>query len=274
MVDLSGVVQWEIPTTDPTDGYQGCTTFDFDLDGAREVVFADAESFYILSGRTGRVLYQDDTWESGTVGDVPLIADIDGDGSVEIVMTNGSSALGSGLWTWEHLNDAWPPGTNMWPSATWSGTSLNSDGTVPRTPRPSWLTTKAWRGQPTEPWEVFGTDLVPEVAGHCVSACRGDGRVRVAVRLGNRGPAEATEGGKLSVYTIADDAEPVLLEVLEFPGFLDDGWTTESQEILITTGRAEAGILLVAGDAGDGQLVPEDCAPENNSLVWRLEDCE
>ena len=84
--ELDGERQWRIEINDRS-GFASCSAFDFDADGAAEVVFADQHTFYIVDGRTGTIRYQDEGHNSGTAYEHPTIGDIDGDGSVDIVVS-------------------------------------------------------------------------------------------------------------------------------------------------------------------------------------------
>lgn len=272
--DLDGTVLWTTPSADDTGSYVACTVFDFDGDGAKEVVVGDQGSMYVLDGRTGATLYEDDSRYSNTFGDVAIVADLDGDGSVEILMSNpyGAGYDGYPLRAWRNQNRDWPPGTSTWPVSNWSGTGLLGDGSVERTPEEPWLATGIWRGQPE--WPALGADLVPTVDGACASACEAPGRVRLRAHLVNLGPSDSRPGAPLAVYGIAEDGTQELLEVFATDGWLAPGERSEAWEIETTVGQAAAGLRLVAGDAGTGGIVPSDCAPANNSTDWLIEGCD
>ena len=261
---------WQGPYMDVSEASVGCTTFDFDLDGAKEVIYGDGAALYILDGSTGAVLYQHDRF-SATYDDRVLIVDLDGDGSVEIVSSTWSGGTGPSLRAYGNVNRDWPPGTQMWPSATWSGTSLLPDGRVPRTPHKPWLTTKVWRGQPEVP--IFGSDLRPAIGDTCVASCEADGEVRMAVRLENLGPDEVEAGVPVAVYGLDGTGERVLLTVLTSAQWLDDGRAGASWEVVTTTAQAARGLVIVAGDDGTGSVHADDCGGDNNTVEWALTEC-
>lgn len=269
---LDGATLWASDMSDITGGWGGCTTFDFDLDGAREVVAVDSQAVYILDGSTGATLYYGtDGFDTSTLNDIPLVVDLDGDGSVEILVPSPSNQYGTQLHAWRNVNRDWPPGTQMWPSTTWSGTSLLPDGRVPRTPQRPWLTTQVWRGQPELP--IFGSDLRPEVRDTCVASCADDGEVRVAVQLQNLGPDEVEAGAPLAVYGLDDAGARVLLAVFTLADWLDDGRAAASWEVVTTTAQATRGLVFVAGDDGTGTVHPDDCDTANSTLAWALDAC-
>ncbi len=96
MVDTDGELLWQIPVTDPS-CCAGCSAYDFDADGDYEVVYADQERLYIVDGPTGDVLTEYDSHTSGTVWEYPVIADVDGDDHVEIVMVSNLQAYPDGF---------------------------------------------------------------------------------------------------------------------------------------------------------------------------------
>jgi hypothetical protein len=270
--ELDGSLLWSVPMWDGTNGDSGCTTFDFDLDGAKEVVAVDQDALYILDGATGATLYYGtDGFDTSTAGDVPLVVDLDGDGSVDVLVPSPGNLYGTELHAWRSVDHDWPPGTAMWPSTTWSGTSLLPDGRVPRTPKRPWLTTKVWRGQPEDP--VFGSDLRPATGDVCVASCADDGEVRVEVRLENLGPDEVEAGVPLAVYGVDETGARVLLTVFTLPRWLDDGRAAASWEVVTDTAQARRGLVFVAGDDGTGTVFAEDCDTTNSTLAWALDSC-
>jgi outer membrane protein assembly factor BamB len=274
-LELDGTLLWEHPMLDTSVGYLGCSLFDLDSDGAEEVLVGDMEDFYILDGPTGVIRFQDSTRFSLTGFDVPMVADLDGDGSVEIIVPSicdqceGDSAIR----VYRNANRDWPPGSPIWPSATWSGTSLFLDGSIPRTPEPSWLTTKIWRGQPEA--MLRGWDLRPEVGDSCASSCDpGVGQVLLTLRVVNLGPQEVQRGAPVAIYGLDQAGVRSLLEVRWFTEFIDNGWASASVEVALDLEQALLGIVVVAGDDGGGALLMEDCNQRNNEVAWRLDACE
>ncbi len=78
-------VLWERWSQDNSSGATGSSLFDFDGDGQSEAVYADECFTRVYDGKTGKVLFSARR-SSGTSVEAPVIADIDGDGSAEILM--------------------------------------------------------------------------------------------------------------------------------------------------------------------------------------------
>ncbi len=282
LVKPDGTELWSTPLQNPQHqtGYAAGTTFDFDLDGVREVVWSTVAQLQILDGPTGAPLV-----EIGAVMDPgaptqTVIVDLDGDGSVEIIV---ACAPGGGcddpdepevLYVYGNENRDWPPGTRIWPTTTWSGTSHFHDGTIPRTAEAPWLTTGVWRGQPTC-WGAC-SDLWPEVVDSCVSSCEiPEAEVRLEVRLGNGGPEEVADETPLAIYTLDEKGGRHLFEVLTAADllgdgvtFLDNGMATPSRELVLTLEQAQWGVVLVAGEDGMGSRPVDDCDPSNDEVTW------
>jgi len=269
---LDGWVMWKLPVVDEST-YTGCSVFDFDLDGLPEVLFGDELGFAIVDGLTGLRLYEDLERVSWTGGEIPLVVDLDGDGSVEIVLGGYAAPWGysPGVRVYRHKHAEWPPGSTIWPWSAWSGHGAFPDGTVPAHPSLEWLDQGVWRSQPTH--VTPGVDLAPEVVGSCLSACEG-GAVRVAVRVANHGMASAGADVPLAIYALDEHGSPALLDVVSWASELGPATATEPEERVYARDRVAEGLLLVAGDRGDGTRAVEDCGPADDELVWELPACD
>ena len=81
---------WATPSHDFSSSVTGSTVFDFEGDGAAEVVYNDECFLWVYDGATGAVRFAAPT-TSFTATEASLVADVDSDGSAEIVMiSNGA----------------------------------------------------------------------------------------------------------------------------------------------------------------------------------------
>ncbi len=81
---------WATPSHDFSSSVTGSTVFDFEGDGAAEVVYNDECFLWVYDGATGSVRFASQT-TSFTATEASLVADVDADGSAEIVMiSNGA----------------------------------------------------------------------------------------------------------------------------------------------------------------------------------------
>ncbi len=101
-------VLWERWSQDQSSGQTGSSLFDFDGDGQAEAVYADECFTRVYEGKTGKVLFSIRR-SSGTSWEAPIIADVDDDGSAEIVMgsesemrctadTDNTDPIHEGIW--------------------------------------------------------------------------------------------------------------------------------------------------------------------------------
>ena len=74
-------VKWSSPTQDGSSNRTGSSVFDFQGDGAAEVVYGDECYFRVYEGETGDVVYEIEM-STATIHEYPLVADVDGDGKV------------------------------------------------------------------------------------------------------------------------------------------------------------------------------------------------
>jgi hypothetical protein len=77
-------ILWEQDILENSCAIMGSTVFDFEGDGAAEVVYADQCYLRIMSGVDGRVLWSHPR-SSGTWYEAPIVADVDGDFIAELV---------------------------------------------------------------------------------------------------------------------------------------------------------------------------------------------
>lgn len=112
--EATGTLRWAAPVQDVSSNSTGSAAFDFDGDGAAEAVYADEEALWIFDGATGAVLLEDDTRISGTRNEYPVVADVDQDGSAEIVVANDGGddvvvfVVGETLGRWPNARPIWP----------------------------------------------------------------------------------------------------------------------------------------------------------------------
>ncbi len=189
MVDGDGTIVWQLPIAEWS-GRSGAVAFDFEGDGAVEVVHADEEDLYILEGATGAIRFREAGHASGTDSESPVVADVDADGSAEIVYlqswdpVTGITVLGDRMDSWMPADDAWNQ------QASWID-NVTDDLKIPAHPTPSWTTHNTFRAAPLDEAGPVGpaANLYLESADVCVTECAE--RIPVGVVVGNEGPVSA-----------------------------------------------------------------------------------
>ena len=158
----NGSLMWTYLVQDSSSVSTSCAAFDFDLNGAYEIAYRDEDRFYIFDGSTGTVLFRtavSGTWfecPSGTMHEMPVVANIDNDAYAEVVVPcnnygkvahNGSG--GTGIEVYEG-NQFLVTG-RIWNEHTYHITNVDWPGTVPIPEVASWLDGNKYRAQPSDP---------------------------------------------------------------------------------------------------------------------------
>ena len=129
-------------------GFTGTTVFDFDGDGSSEIVYRDEINLYIVDGFTGEPLnlLNGTFCSSQTQADYPIVADVDGDGETEIIVSCGEveNTFGDGPATSATRergfiraykaagNNFWVPSRALWNQSNYFNVNINDNLTVPR----------------------------------------------------------------------------------------------------------------------------------------------
>ena len=141
-----------------TSGVTGTAVFDFDGDGASEVIYRDQVNLYIVNGENGEILNSQygilDKCSSQTTDEYPVIADVDGDGETELVVTCGKyeNERGKGSNNEKATNreshiraykaaagQFWVPSRRIWNQYTYFNVNVNDNLTIPRYQQPHHL---------------------------------------------------------------------------------------------------------------------------------------
>ncbi len=254
-----GSVLWQNAVDEAqTRGMTGCSFFDFDQDGRLELLYADEHTIYVLDAGSGVTLFSLPR-ESATAWDLPIVADLNGDGTAEIVIgVAGSTRLEDPIVTaYRHPGGNWPPAPPIWGSATWSGTTLWADGEVRSEPSRPWQDPGFWRGQVSGP--LGGRDLAVSIEDACVSSCDDAvGSIALAVQVANHGPQDLRAGALLTVATGAG----TVLQTLTLDS-IAVGWTSPIQ-VNVRVVDAREGLVL---------SVESDCSTLDDSVAWALDVC-
>ncbi len=189
VVDTDGSILWQMPTEDDSSSITGSSVFDFEGDGAAEVVYADEETLWVYDGATGAVLLEMSEHASNTRLEYPLIADVDGDDATEIVIVSVNSWWEGwdGLTVIGDLNDSWAPARRIWNQHAYHITNVGPWGGIPTEQEPNWTSWNTFRSAGTELGPAhWRADLVPGEPESCDTQCFEDS-VLVWVPVENRG---------------------------------------------------------------------------------------
>ena len=270
VVDSDGTVLWTRTTTDFSSGFTGSSVFDFEGDGAAEVVYADETVVWVFDGATGDVKMEEDQHTSVTCSEYPAIADVDRDGHAEIVVTDSVySKWGTdqGVTVIEDAGDSWMAAPMWWNQHDYAITNVVADGVIPAQPEVNWDTYNSFRsGDLVATAGSVMSDPFPLLDETCLLDCP-EGIVRVSVQLANGGVHRTAQGVPISAYAETAGGDWELLETRAWNGKVEPGTTSDGIEFELDAARIETGVVMfVANDDGAGGMLAE-CDPENDVLI-------
>jgi hypothetical protein len=134
---IDGSLVWTSPVLDGS-GLASGTAFDFLGDGVAEAIYADETNLFVF-GDNGDVLLQSPR-SSGTLIEYPVVADVDNDGSAEIVVVS-NEAFGNQtalLQVIRDVDERWIQARRIWNQHTYHVTNVREDATIPQFEQPNW----------------------------------------------------------------------------------------------------------------------------------------
>lgn len=145
---------WRRETEDDSSRVTGSTVFDFNGDGAAEIVYNDECYFRVYDGRDGTVLFREPS-ESRTRTENPVVADVDNDGNADIVFATSNesgfcsqrslaSVFNNGIEVWADASDAWVSARRIWNQHAYHVTNVYENGAIPMPEPDSW---RPWNGR-------------------------------------------------------------------------------------------------------------------------------
>ncbi|RME26806.1 MAG: hypothetical protein D6806_05640, partial [Deltaproteobacteria bacterium] len=164
---------WQSRTEDDSSRVTGSSVFDFNGDGAAEVIYNDECRFRIYDGTTGEILFSEPS-ESRTRVEYPVVADVDNDGNAEIVFCtttesgfcseNLDSQYNAGIEVWGDASDTWVSARRIWNQHSYHVTNITESARVPLHEPESWLSYNgrlynSYRSNPRN--YAWGPDLEP-----------------------------------------------------------------------------------------------------------------
>ncbi|MFZ5476741.1 MAG: hypothetical protein ACOZNI_08200 [Myxococcota bacterium] len=202
LVDVAGDVWWSVAHEELAGSTGGCAMADLDADGRYEVIDYGMFGLFIRDGATGEVLA---SWEEigakwHTVP--PVVADVDADGSAEIVVSGGYISEGYNqdhTWILGAAEGRWARTRPVWNQLAYDVTSIRDDGVLNSFPFDNWDTYNSFRAQPSH--DGAHPDLVIAGTDACADTCGEGGTVRLAVQVSNPGSVDAPPGAIVRLYT-------------------------------------------------------------------------
>ena len=124
--------KWTLVTTDAS-GFTGITMFDFNQDGTQELVYRDESNLRIIDGSgSSPVTVGTNPCSSGTGSEMPVVADVDGDGQAEICVSCATSGVSLGkINVFSASGQAWAPCRSIWNQFNYFNVNINNNLSIP-----------------------------------------------------------------------------------------------------------------------------------------------
>jgi large repetitive protein len=199
-----GRILWQSVLYDGTFGGLSAAVFDFDNDGVDEIVHNDSQYLRIYNGKNGTILFSAPN-STGTIYEYPAVADVDNDGSAEIVVcANQHNPYNyRGIRVFENQCDSWPNTRKIWNEYNYHITNVNDDGTIPRIEQNNWEIYNNYRENPVLPGIVWN-QLDISASRITVNQTNYPSSVEVSARIGNCSNTAQTSEIDISFF----DGEP------------------------------------------------------------------
>ena len=148
LYEANGSLVWTVPVQDVTGSAAG-TAFDFLGDGVAEAMYGDEHELFVLDGDGMPLLTVPRS--SGTLHEYPVVADVDDDGSAEILVVSNEGWFGEqtapALQVIRDVEDRWIPARRIWNQHTYHVTNVREDGTIPAVEPRHWELLNTFRTQ-------------------------------------------------------------------------------------------------------------------------------
>jgi hypothetical protein len=163
VLEGDAAVLWSSAVVDSS-GWAAGTAFDFDGNGVAEAMYADENNLFVFDG-DGNVLLSVPR-SSKTLAEYPVVADVDNDGSAEIVVVSDSGWSGvqsaPSVQVIRDVEDRWIQARRIWNQHTYHVTNVREDSTIPTFEQHSWEQLNTFR---TNSQIEGGSVCMPEPAG-------------------------------------------------------------------------------------------------------------
>ena len=213
IIDRNGAIKLTLPIPRTATDYSrvSATVFDLNGDGRPEVVIYSDQYLRIFDGKLGTLLYQEQAGQSTINGyfmgkfryQGVVVADVDGDGKAELVVTGIDYGYTSEQWArvYGARNNDWQNTRRIWNQPGYHVTNVNDDGSIPRYEAPSWLTNNSYHcnvATSNGPNPYLAADLSASYLR--LDLARYPDSASITARIGNGGALALQPGVTASAY--------------------------------------------------------------------------
>jgi RHS repeat-associated protein len=262
VIGADGKIKWTAKTQDVSSHQTSSTAFDFFGDGKMSVVYRDETTLWVFRGTDGAVLLQIPV-NSGTQQEGPVVADVDGGGSAEIV-TVADPLFGGpkhGVYVFGDPNGAWVSTRKVWNQHSYHVTNINDDGSIPTHETNNWQTYNSYRQQaPTTACRY----ALPDLTASFLRIAEGSPSRTLTARIGNGGDRGVASGVSVSFYDGDPSLGRVLLGTVTTVTTLNPGGYEDVSLVLPSSLSTTHSVWVVADDLGNGKGIVTESNKANN----------
>ncbi len=274
--------RWSQATQDQSSNATGSSVFDFQGDGAAEVVYADECYMRVYDGSTGMVLVEEPS-SSATIHEYPLVVDVDDDGNSEIVVVANDShgscnAIADyeekrGVFVYGDAFDRWVGTRRVWTSHAYHVTNTTSAGNAPVMETDNW--TQAGLNNYRQNVQGAGVFNAPDLEVELqalLSECS-NGALLIVATVRNAGALGVAAGVEVTLFE-GTDASGTEIGTQATAVALLPGQTTQlNWEVPIEAAGMDMDFFVVVDGADASSGVVEECDEENNDAVSLDAEC-
>lgn len=274
-------ILWTRETQDFSSSTTGSSVFDFDGNGRDEVVYQDECFLHVFDGREGVSVFTAPN-TTCTAYELPVVADVTGDGAAEIVVPANNhcsidcpygSHAGAGMHgiqVFKSPSDAWVGSRPVWNQHGYHVTNVGDNGEIPMGQERFWG--EGTRNSFRQNYQGDGTFAAPDLQ---IASLRLDGSdcpnsLEVVAEVENIGSRGIRPGLPVAFYEEgAKDRD--LLGVVTLPIALQPGDKGEVRLEWKGPPRVNAAVVsVVADDFGEGNEPRQrhrECNEDNNTMT-------
>ena len=264
-------ILWRTATQDISSSITGSSVFDFQGDGASEVIYNDECFLHVYDGATGAdVLAAPVNNSSRTAIEYPLVVDVDRDGNSEIVVpANRDQAISrddcpvatSGVYVYGDPGDRWVRTRPIWNQHTYHVTNVGDRGEVPAVETDNWtrgdLNNYRQNVQGAGVFNAPNLQVELTVVGVCAERA-----VRLSARVRNVGSRGVPAGVTVSFFQTAPGPEAEVGTATTTTALLPGA----SERVTVTVADIEADTDLSYEARVDGSSIGVvECVSTDNS---------
>jgi outer membrane protein assembly factor BamB len=277
-------ILWQQPTQDTSSARTGSTVFDFEGDGEAEIVYSDECFVRIYKGSDGTVLFEESN-NTRTQHEYPIVVDIDADGNSELVVTanvcvwncdaypdwSGPPKRGVKVYGDEDLN--WVRTRKVWNQHTYHVTNINDDCSIPSPETANW--SAPGLNNFRQNVQTWGVHNAPNMAGDMFGGdprnCGVGGSIDLGLMVLNQGSKGVPAGINIGFYRVMDNDDVVFLGAAQttaplLPGmneYVEYTWQIPADETPLPSSFT---FLAVVDDPAVGEVAIHECVETDNEV--------